>query len=170
MTDVLADLTDIAPPPKASAKAIVDTAAAPSAAPSGQQAPPATAAVPVPAPTAAASLAPSASAPTAPATAADPSAAVPTPAPAASSPDARATGFQGVDGGAEQYSGATLMVEAYSAVWLLVLGWVVLLWKKQAALTTRLAGLEAAIDKAAARLDEGAPKSGDAKRAVGADD
>ncbi len=165
MIDVLADLTDIAPPPKASAKAIVDTAAAPSNAASAQPAATATAttAAPSAAPT------PSAEAPTAPATEA-PSAAAPSAAPASSSPDARATGFQGVDGGAEQYNGATLMVEAYSAVWLLVLGWVVLLWKKQAALTTRLEGLEAAIDKAAARLDEGAPKSGDAKRAVGADD
>lgn len=169
MTDVLADLTDIAPPPKASAKAIVDTAAAPSHAASAQPAATATA-------TAAATAAPSvalpasAEAPAAPAASEAASAAAPSAAPASSSPDARATGFQGVDGGAEQYNGATLMVEAYSAVWLLVLGWVVLLWKKQAALTTRLDGLEAAIDKAAARLDEGAPKSGDAKRAVGADD
>ncbi len=61
----------------------------------------------------------------------------------------RATDFKPVEGG-EHYSGSTLLVEAYAAIWLILMFWLVLLWRKQASLTSRLDGLEAAIDRAAA--------------------
>jgi hypothetical protein len=48
----------------------------------------------------------------------------------------------------EQYNGYTLMVEAYAAIWLVLMGWLVLLWRKQAALGQRVQGLEAAIARA----------------------
>lgn len=68
------------------------------------------------------------------------------------SPDSRATDFRPVEGTAgERYSGSTLLVEAYAAIWLILMVWLVLLWNKQAALTSRLAGLESAIDRAAAQ-------------------
>ena len=65
--------------------------------------------------------------------------------------DDRATDFKAVEGTAgEHYSGSTLLVEAYAAIWLILMLWLVLLWRKQASLTSRLDGLEAAIDRAAA--------------------
>ncbi len=67
------------------------------------------------------------------------------------SPDSRATDFRAVEGGAaEQYSGATLLVEAYAAIWLVLMAWLLLMWRKQAKLAERLDGLEAAIDRAEA--------------------
>jgi hypothetical protein len=70
-------------------------------------------------------------------------------APAESTPDGRATGFHPVEGSpAEQYSGGALLVDAYIAVWVILLAWIYLLWRKQAALGRRLDGLEAALDRA----------------------
>jgi hypothetical protein len=107
---------------------------------------PATAAA-TPKPTAAATPTPTAT-PTATATAtATPS---PSAAPSAT-PDGRSTTFQAVEGGQETRSGETLLIEAYSAIWLILMGWLVLMWRKQAALNTRLDDLEAAIDRAAAK-------------------
>jgi len=75
--------------------------------------------------------------------------------PQPSSPDSRATDFKAVEGGAgEQYSGSTLLVEAYSAIWLILFFWLVSLWRKQSALSVRLSGLESAIDRAAAAKDK----------------
>ena len=65
-----------------------------------------------------------------------PSAAAPT------SPDDRATTFQAVEGEPEQYSGETLLVEAYAAIWVILIVWVVLVWRKQAGLGARLEELE----------------------------
>lgn len=71
------------------------------------------------------------------------------------SPDNRATEFQPVDASSgEHYSGSTLLVEAYAAIWLILMAWLVLLWRKQASLSTRLDGLEAAIDRAAAAQEK----------------
>jgi hypothetical protein len=69
-------------------------------------------------------------------------------APAPNTPDDRATQFQAVQGG-ETYSGEKLVVEAYAAIWLILMVWIGMLWRKQQSLTTRLDGLEAAIDRAA---------------------
>ena len=79
-------------------------------------------------------------------------------APTPPTPDDRATQFQAVQGG-ETYSGMNLMVGAYAAIWVILMAWIFLLWKKQQSLTARLDGLEAAIDRAASTKDG----KGDAK-------
>ncbi len=64
-------------------------------------------------------------------------------------PDDRATDFQAVEGNTgEHYSGYTLMVEAYAVIWLILMVWLVFLWRKQADLTARIEGLESAIVRA----------------------
>jgi hypothetical protein len=67
------------------------------------------------------------------------------------SADDRSTAFQPVEGGGENRSGTTLMVEAYVVLWVLLLGWLFVVWRKQAALNARLGDLEQAIDRAAAK-------------------
>ena len=75
-----------------------------------------------------------------------------TPQASQTSPDSRATDFRPVEGSAaDRYSGGTLLVEAYAAIWLILMAWLVLLWRKQATLTSRIDGLEAAIDRAVAK-------------------
>ena len=74
-----------------------------------------------------------------------------TPAPSSTTPDGRSTTFQPVEGGAETRSGSTLMVEAYVVLWVILMAWLVMLWRKQGALTSRLDDLERAIDEGAAR-------------------
>jgi hypothetical protein len=64
-------------------------------------------------------------------------------------PDDRATSFQAVKGEPEHYSGETLLVSAYAVLWVIILIWVALVWRKQAALTVRLDDLERVIDDAA---------------------
>jgi CcmD family protein len=76
---------------------------------------------------------------------------------ASTAPDDRATSFQPTEGGTEQRSGATLLVEAYAIIWTLLMVWLVLLWRKQAALNLRIDGLEGAIIKASARGPGGHP-------------
>jgi hypothetical protein len=66
-------------------------------------------------------------------------------------PDDRATSFQAVQGEPEHYNGAVLLVTAYAALWLILLAWVALVWKKQASLGARLADLERVIGEAGAR-------------------
>lgn len=66
-----------------------------------------------------------------------------------SAPDDRATEFKAVEGTTgEHYNGYTLMVEAYAAIWLVLMGWLLLLWRKQRDLNTRIDGLEGAIARA----------------------
>lgn len=73
-------------------------------------------------------------------------------------PDDRATEFTAVEGG-EHFSGSTLLVEAYAAIWLVMMAWIFLLWRKQASLNERLEGLERTIDRAAAELEKKASKA-----------
>jgi len=77
------------------------------------------------------------------------SATTPPGAPSSTTPDDRATTFQAVKGEPEHYSGETLLVSAYAILWVIILVWVALVWRKQAALTTRLDDLERVIDDAA---------------------
>jgi len=88
-----------------------------------------------------------------------------TAAPASSSgtPDGRSTTFQAVEGGGETRSGSTLLVEAYAVLWLILMTWLVLLWRKQASLNARLDGLERAIDRAAAKNANNANDANDKK-------
>lgn len=75
--------------------------------------------------------------------------------------EGRSTEFKAVEGGQEQYSGATLLVEAYAAVWLVLMAFIFLLWRKQASLGARVEGLEGAIDRALAAAESA--KRGKAK-------
>jgi hypothetical protein len=73
--------------------------------------------------------------------------------PSPGSPGDRATEFTAVDSG-EHYNGNTLMVVAYAAIWALLMGWIYMLWRKQAVLGERLEGLEKSIDRAAAAAEK----------------
>ena len=75
-------------------------------------------------------------------------------APTGATPDDRATQFTAVDPNAEQYSGSTLLVEAYAAIWIILMAWIFLLWRKQASLAERLDDLERTIDRAAAAAEK----------------
>jgi hypothetical protein len=69
-------------------------------------------------------------------------------------PSERSTAFQPVEGSpTEQYSGATLLVVAYAALWIVLFAWIALVWRKQNALGARLHGLERVLDKAADEAD-----------------
>jgi len=69
------------------------------------------------------------------------------------SPDQRSTGFRAVEGGPEIASGTTLLTEAYAAIWLLLLGFLVLGWRRQIKIDTRVDELEQAL-RAVRRGDE----------------
>lgn len=60
----------------------------------------------------------------------------------AKTPDERATGFHAVDGAPEMAGGGTLLVEAYAAVWVIVFGFLLVSWRRQARLDARMAELE----------------------------
>jgi len=63
-------------------------------------------------------------------------------------PQDRATTFQPVENAPEAHSGTTLLVEAYSVLWLILLGWIFMMWRKQSSVEARISGLEQAIDRA----------------------
>jgi CcmD family protein len=74
------------------------------------------------------------------------------------SADDRATTFQAVSGNeAQHYSGEVLLVTAYALVWIVLLGWVAFVWRRQRALEARLVDLERVLDAAAKGP---APKAG----------
>lgn len=83
-----------------------------------------------------------------------------TPATTSSSPNE----YKAVQGG-EQYSGEKLMIGAYAAIWVVLMAWIYLLWRKQAALGERLDGLERTIDRAAAAIAKNAAPAASAKAA-----
>ncbi|MDP9037513.1 MAG: CcmD family protein [Myxococcota bacterium] len=66
-----------------------------------------------------------------------------------SAPADRSTTFQAVPGEPEHYSGATLLVSAYAVLWVILLFWVGLVWRKQSALGARLDDLERVMKSAA---------------------
>lgn len=76
------------------------------------------------------------------------------PAVASSLPDDRSTSFQAVPGGQEQYSGSTLLVGAYAVLWVILIAWVALVWRKATSLGARVDDLERILDEAAAKLDD----------------
>jgi len=69
-------------------------------------------------------------------------------------PDGRSTTFQAVEGGPEQHSGTTLLVEAYAVLWVILMVWLLLVWRRQKDVGARLDDLEKAIDRAAAKLEK----------------
>ncbi len=72
----------------------------------------------------------------------------------------RATEFKAVDGQGEHYNGYTLMVEAYAAIWLIMMVWLLFIWRKATSLNARIDGLERAI----ARAESGAAKKASAPK------
>lgn len=75
------------------------------------------------------------------------------PPPPQGTPDDGST-FTAVDSNAEHYNGSTLMVEAYMAIWVILMAWIFLLWRKGAGLAERLDDLERTIDRAAASAEK----------------
>jgi CcmD family protein len=79
------------------------------------------------------------------------------------SADDRSTEFVAVDpqaaSGAEHYSGSTLLVSAYIAIWVILMGWILMMWRKQGALSVRLDDLEKTLDRAAAAAEKQAKKA-----------
>jgi CcmD family protein len=73
---------------------------------------------------------------------------------APSPPPDRSTEFTAVDPNVEQFSGPTLVVEAYAAIWLILMGWIFFQWRRQATLAERLDDLERTIDRAAANAEK----------------
>lgn len=63
-------------------------------------------------------------------------------------PQDRATTFQPVENAPEAHNGTTLLVEAYSVLWLILMGWIFMIWRKQSSVDARISGLEQAIDRA----------------------
>ncbi len=59
----------------------------------------------------------------------------------------RSTDFRAVEGSGESMSGETLLVEAYAAVWIILLGFVLVSWRRQARIDARVAELEQAISR-----------------------
>jgi hypothetical protein len=69
-----------------------------------------------------------------------------TPDPAASTTsEGRSTEFRAVEGGQEIASGATLLVEAYAALWLILLGFFLISWRRQSRIDARIGELERAL-------------------------
>jgi hypothetical protein len=72
-----------------------------------------------------------------------------------SDPNSRSTEFRAVEGGGEQTSAASLLVAAYVLMWGLVLGFLLLSWRRQGQVETRISELEKALatggDKPSAR-------------------
>ena len=63
----------------------------------------------------------------------------------------RAEAFRSVQGGPELQSGEKLLVEAYAAIWLILMGLLLLSWRRQSKLDERLSLLERALAKARER-------------------
>jgi hypothetical protein len=73
------------------------------------------------------------------------------PAASASPADARTRSFQAVEGGGEQMaSGETLLIQAYVALWVILMLWLGLLWRRQSQMNGRLDALEQEIARAEA--------------------
>jgi hypothetical protein len=72
----------------------------------------------------------------------------------ASSVNDRATTFQAIEGAQpEHYSGELLLVSAYAALYLILLAWLALVWRKAGGMEGRLGELEREIDKVASPED-----------------
>jgi CcmD family protein len=65
--------------------------------------------------------------------------------------DGRTTEFQAVEGGSEQMSGETLLVEAYVATWIILFGFVFVSWRRQARIDARVAELERTVARGHAK-------------------
>ena len=71
--------------------------------------------------------------------------------PAPAEPAQRSTEFRAVEGGSETMSGATLLVEAYAALWIILFGFLLISWRRQARIDARVADLERALSRGATK-------------------
>ncbi|APS00043.1 hypothetical protein [Pajaroellobacter abortibovis] len=62
-------------------------------------------------------------------------------------PEERSTAFHAIEGGTETKNGSLLLVEAYVTLWLILMAWLLLLWKKQNHLKQRIALIERALQE-----------------------
>lgn len=62
--------------------------------------------------------------------------------------DDRSTTFRAVEGGSQMQSGEKLLVEAYAAIWVLALIFIVSIFRRQKKIDARITSLEAALEKA----------------------
>jgi CcmD family protein len=62
--------------------------------------------------------------------------------------DDRSTAFRAVQGGSEMQSGEKLLVEAYVAIWVITLIFLVSIFRRQKRIDDRITSLEGALDKA----------------------
>jgi len=72
-------------------------------------------------------------------------------APTASAPrtsDDRSTAFRPVEGGTQMQSSEKLLVEAYAAIWLITMIFLVSIFRRQKRIDARIASLEVALAKA----------------------
>ena len=71
----------------------------------------------------------------------------------------RATTFQPVPGAQpEHYSGEVLLVSAYTILYVILVAWLFLVWRKAGAMQARLGDLEREIDKAAGPAGDSAAR------------
>jgi hypothetical protein len=70
---------------------------------------------------------------------------------AAPEPGERSTEFRAVEGGTEMVSGGTLLVEAYAALWLILLAFLLVSWRRQARIDSRIDELEKAVARGGAK-------------------
>lgn len=82
---------------------------------------------------------------------APPTSAAASAAAAGKTPEDRATAFRPVEGGTQMRSGAKLLVSAYSILWVILMGYIVIVWRQEAALRARIDELEKAVDRAEAK-------------------
>ena len=66
-------------------------------------------------------------------------------------PPPRGTEFRAVEGGTEMVSGGTLLVEAYAALWIILLGFLLVSWRRQSRIDARVAELEQALARGGAK-------------------
>ena len=69
------------------------------------------------------------------------------PNPTSSSPEGRATQFVPVEGGEETTSATTMLVSAYVIVWVLLMLFVFLGWRRQRGIESRIDDLEKALEQ-----------------------
>ena len=61
------------------------------------------------------------------------------------------TELQSVGNAPASYNGYVLMVTAYALIWVILMVWLLMMWQKSRSLAARLADLDLAIDRAAAK-------------------
>jgi hypothetical protein len=70
------------------------------------------------------------------------------------------TQFQSVGNAPATYNGYTLMVTAYALIWVILMVWLLMVWQKSRTIAARVADLDLAIDRAAAKSAQKDDKKG----------